>query len=279
MTLLFYHMVQFYFIRSKKIIFSALIYLVLITVTSFFITKIDVLKIKNSFDFVVFFFLLFYGATSTTLYLLEKNKITAFLNFLFFSHLFTYSFVGEKVPWLFLYPFVTSLILFAYIYKDKASKYIYFFSTITIGINIYVSYLTVFKHHGKAQEFLSQVHTSREFENIYLDFKNKKETFKVLTLKEPIWPSTWFGYGENWYSFSEKEDKYSNYDYIITPRFPKATNKKLLLTHKKDQILFRYWWVPNFKKLTVMNWFKYYLHRQTWNPTGSQYMFRYTRLK
>lgn len=78
----------------------------------------DLLKLKDSYDVFAFFVFVPQSIIATTVHLLQRDRRLAFFGYLFLAHLCTYSYLGEKVPWLTVYPFVTGLVYLA-LYFDR----------------------------------------------------------------------------------------------------------------------------------------------------------------
>ena len=81
----------------------------------------NLFKLKIPFDIFLCIFILANSLISTTLHIKEGDKDLAFFGYFFWANFFTYGYLGEKVPWLALYPFISGLIYFAlYLQKAKA---------------------------------------------------------------------------------------------------------------------------------------------------------------
>ncbi len=72
---------------------------------------IKFLKLKGNADLFICLLIFLSGFFITTKYIKNQFEVS-FLSFIFFSFLFVYSFVGEKVPWLMIYP-----VLFGYVFN------------------------------------------------------------------------------------------------------------------------------------------------------------------
>ncbi|MCS6961200.1 MAG: TIGR03663 family protein [Deltaproteobacteria bacterium] len=68
-------------------------------------------KLKGAVDLISCMYILIFGFWITDYYLKNDPKLS-FLCYLFFSNLFVYSYVGEKVPWLAVYPLFFGYIFF-----------------------------------------------------------------------------------------------------------------------------------------------------------------------
>lgn len=82
---------------------------------------VDVLKLKGPIDLISALYILGFGFCFTERYIKEDFKLSA-LSFAFFSVLFTYSYAGEKVPWLAIYPIVAGYLFLASYWSKQQLK-------------------------------------------------------------------------------------------------------------------------------------------------------------
>ena len=87
-------------------------------VTSF----IHFFKLKDCLDVVGVVLLLVHPVILTTAHLLRNEKVLAFWGYFFTASFFTYSYLGEKVPWLSMYPLVPGIIYLALFFEDWFKK-------------------------------------------------------------------------------------------------------------------------------------------------------------
>lgn len=71
------------------------------------------LKIKDGKDLIGFVALVIYPIIVTTFHLLREERALALWGYFFGASLFTYSFLGEKVPWLSTYPMLGGILYFS----------------------------------------------------------------------------------------------------------------------------------------------------------------------
>lgn len=82
------------------------------------------INLKDSLDVFFAVIVLGHAVLVPTWHLLRNERVLAFWSYLFLANFFTYSYLGEKVPWLTIYPLVTAIIYGAVLY----SKYEEYFS-------------------------------------------------------------------------------------------------------------------------------------------------------
>lgn len=85
-------------------------------VDGFFLWKF--LKLKDHFDVLIAVLLLFHPLAVTTHYLLKNNPILAFWGYFFTANFFTYSYLGEKVPWLSSYIFIPGIVFLVLFFQE-----------------------------------------------------------------------------------------------------------------------------------------------------------------
>jgi len=75
-------------------------------------------KLKDWFDMVGLFFVLFHAPIVTIHHLLKREYVLGGCAYFFTATLFVYSYLGEKVPWLSLYPLIFGLPYLALFFQD-----------------------------------------------------------------------------------------------------------------------------------------------------------------
>lgn len=80
-------------------------------------------KLKNKLDIVGLFILLFHAPLVTIHHMLKKERVLATAGYFCTATFFVYSYLGEKVPWLSVYPLIYSLPYLALFFQDYFSKY------------------------------------------------------------------------------------------------------------------------------------------------------------
>jgi uncharacterized protein (TIGR03663 family) len=102
------------------------IFLMIITFSYEFLTQfslfqdlIKFFKLKIPLDFFVCFSLIVLGLVTTLYHFKFDSLAKTFWGFWFYSNIFTYSFVGEKVPWLSVYIFVSAILYLAFYFENE----------------------------------------------------------------------------------------------------------------------------------------------------------------
>ncbi len=234
---------------------------------------INILKIKNNIDYVLFFSII-YISLRTTIYLIQhKNIRLAFTSYLFFSSLFTYSFLGEKVPWLSLYSIIACAVWVTLLIPYIKTKYVNII-IIFLYISTFKTFYINFVDPGSQKELISQVHTSREYENILVKLQATLQAPvgaikpQILVLENNGWPLSWFLWGYNGVNYSASIDKHKDYDFIFDRLLDSNRSGKLQETHTREVITLRHYWWPSFNEITFQKWLSLIILNQPWSPSG-----------
>jgi uncharacterized protein (TIGR03663 family) len=281
---------HFYMTRSKNIritfscilLFSVLLHQLIpeAKFNSGFVA--DVLKLKIPIDIFPFIIILSHAVFSTSILLLERKSKLALFNYLFTSTLFTYSLVGEKVPWLSLYPIYFGLIFLGLYISDelddfKTSINSHWMKAIFIFFFLFQQRMTImvnFSRAGAATELISQVHTSKPYEDLVFKLKEKLESkhslknYRLLVVKENTWPLTWYLYEVPGFYYFQGVTPTKEFDYVLSSTSDRVTQDALKETHDLIRTPFRWWWVPPYKTMTIQNWFNYSINHNPWTPPG-----------
>lgn len=260
--------------------------------TPFFIDQ--VLKFKHPFDAMVACMMLYMGAATTIDHLLRDERELAFYGFFFWANWFSYSYVGEKVPWLALYPLLFGVLYHSILvgtqkYSDlikRQRKLLIPILSIVFTLQIVTFYRSGLRDEGQAKELASQVQTSWEFDETLTAIREKllqntptEIKSRVLLTGDPIWPGTWYLYSLPGYSFRSPNKKYDMFDDMIVDHSFLSSHLEIEGTHKISPLPFRHWWLPDWINLSPMNWFNYLVWREPWNPVGKTDVYHLELLK
>lgn len=80
-------------------------------------------KLKNRLDIVGLFVLLFHAPLVTINHMLRGERVLAATGYFFTATFFSYSYLGEKVPWLSVYPLIFSLPYLGLFFQDYFQKH------------------------------------------------------------------------------------------------------------------------------------------------------------
>lgn len=275
-------LIGFLFKEANRVTKLSLTSTLILGFASFFLVKsshlsikiFDFLKLKLPIDLFVAITLLGFGAILTFHYLAKRERHLAFFCYFFFATAFSYSYVGEKVPWLSLYPLAT---LTLYLFASLAKKIKFNALSITISMVLilfisYKTYLTNFKNLGAETELLSQVHTTKEFQDLAFSLKKELDenpNSSVALLSESSWPTSWYLWGSPNLHFGPSLEVAASMKHILSTGHHPETVATLKNSHEKTLVPFRWWWVPNYHKASFSDFFIYMLTQKPWSATGT----------
>lgn len=306
-------------------------------------------------------FLIAHAVLVTVYHLLRGERGAAFFGYFFMASFFTYSYLGEKVPWLALYPFLWGaiyLVLFfqSYFKEHPVASYrefsvasltqgaAYFFTilgtifliedpesltrnipqglngsqqfvlgalknapvltagvllfplgviaqrlrlfgTVHLGIagmvlflciNVRATWMVNQVNGGKASEFMSQVHTTKELHDFALDIRKQiltpttghKPTIYVTG--ESTWPLTWYFVDLPQYKFNATPEEMEKFDYRFIDYV--TDTSKQFPGYRRVDLNLRGWWVPDYQKMTLANFLLYSLSQQPFSGVGYSYV-------
>lgn len=268
---------------NKKLAFTTLFFVLFSIIVSLIVKKDSLstdtfflfFKLKEKIDVWWLLFLIPISVIVTLHHLLNKEKLLAIFGYGFYASFFTYSYVGEKVPWLCLYPYFFGFIYFV-LYFNSSIKDLNFKKPIVILLLALATYQSVritikssFTFAGHATEYISQVHTTPEFHQFALKTRKLMEdptisNGKTLVLGEGTWPATWYFFNREDYYFFKGEKKEDDFRYILKNASDSIESKNFI----QHTIHFRGWWVPDMDKLNLKNFIWYALFHVPWNDPG-----------
>lgn len=238
------------------------------------------LKIKIPLDSYLFWVFLITGISITFQHIREGRQTMAALGYMFFALLFTYSYLGEKVPWLSMYPIIAGYIyMWLYLRQIIGRWPSAVLLVILQSMNLWLSIQLNHINSGDMHELISQVQTTKSYENFAIELSQKLESTNssVLALDSNTWPLTWFLYGRPGYVFTKDIDNAANFDHVLVDLPDLQWENQLSPTHTREIIPLRSWWWPDFEKMSFKNYFSYYFTRKGWNAPGEKFIAHYRK--
>ncbi len=93
-------------------------------------------------------------------------------------------------------------------------------------------------------------------------------------MEDATWISTWyFKHARLPTSFSLETKPLDQNDIILS----KDANLAILATHNKIEVNYSGWWVPDYNKFNIINFYAYAFNHQAWNECGLMKYYIYTR--
>ncbi len=237
------------------------------------------LHMDSSWHTALFASILLWGAYLTKIHLRKNEIIQGFWAFYAVSTLLMYSYLGEKVPWLTLYPLLTLLMYIASCEtSDKTSvinsigdkKYaLITAAVIMISLNTANTVRSSFVLYNDPRErlldmaYVPHVRSIIKEVNIYM----KNRHYAYLTLYEdPQWPMSWYFRNLKRIKFTKPSKPYTDLLMISQNDFKKIKHELTQYTCKK--FILRKWWVPDNKKINLKKFTDYWIYRKIFSQTG-----------
>ena len=358
------HLALFYRRTTSEIRYAGLFVVALIALACFTTDPATIrdnglwkpFKLKDNLDIIGLFVLLFHAPLVTVHHLLKKEDGLAATGYFATATFFVYSYLGEKVPWLSVYPLIFLLPYLTLFYQDYFKKYpvdykhypvkrallyagsllavlalifilerkpadiimdpkardpqkmedILFLCTgilliaialgdqfgrylgrfnvgkwITVAAILFTlraSIQTNFVYAGRETEYLSQVHTTYDLQEIALyiidDVRNQRHGYKPLVFAtgEATWPLAWyFRHLKDEYRFTAKPEERSKYTYLFIDWKDKREPGEIPEGYTARKVNLRGWWVPDFKLVTLKKFLRYSINHYPWSPSGFTY--------
>jgi hypothetical protein len=178
----------------------------------------------------------------------------------------------------------TGTLLIAIALLDRFGHYLGTFNVgrwIVIGTMLFTlraSVQTNFLYAGRETEYLSQVHTTNELQEIVLgiidDVQNQRHGYKpmVYATGEATWPLAWyFRHLKDEYKFTTKPEERNKFTYLFIDWKDQREPGDIPEGYTARKVNLRGWWVPEFKQMTLKKFLRYSINHYPWSPSGFTY--------
>lgn len=230
-----------FMIRQSRSIKYLAILIIILSLLLYFLQWPKLNFLKFAIDYTLLFLIL--AMQLIPILFLKQKKITLYFTCSFFlSSLLLYSYVGEKVPWLSIYPYTAGVVFLFFYWKDHLISTATTFVLISIIILVSTLLNNSINYSYSPNEFIHQVGSTHELEKVVSAIKPGE---KILIKGEIIWPlHIFFEQNPNYQFHSNRHTNYKNFDVIL---IDKKNIKPLRSTLMKDFIIKpvpfrRYWW-------------------------------------
>ncbi|MCO6430654.1 MAG: hypothetical protein J5J00_07310, partial [Deltaproteobacteria bacterium] len=332
-------------------------------------------KVKDCLDIFGLFILLIHPVILTFTHASKREYTLAFWGYFFTASFFSYSFVGEKVPWLAMYPLFPGMVYLALYFDDWFKRHpiknyrsfplerilrwcglvmlilavffvletifslsalfagqmgkkvqeltpsgsllelwrpivkaveenllmfvlgfllygMYYFNRwikllgnvnlkifLFAALGIYcirMAIITNFVHAGEESEYISQVHTTKEFHEVALRLRHlsltnlRGDPVMIYGDGDPVWPLTWYMIGVENFKFIASPEERKNFDYMLLTWDEKGSN--IPEGWERRRVNLRGWWVPDFNQMTLKKFLVYAVNHFPWSNTGFTYV-------
>ncbi len=171
------------------------------------------------------------------------------------------------------------LLILIYIFNVKQSLKPTVNLTVVIFVliffyNLRISFMTNYKNAGRPIGFISQVHTTPDFQNLInklhdeVAYPTDGVPKNILVINEPLWPTAWFFRDIKNFSFNEAEGNKLRYKFIIENFISLENSTRKTNSFNSVTIPLRCWWVPDYEKISLENVLTYAFFQEPWNSTG-----------
>lgn len=133
---------------------------------------------------------------------------------------------------------------------------------------------TNFRFGGEASEYISQVHTTYDMQEVALrirqDILGERLGFrpKVLVTGEGTWPLTWYFRDLSEYRFSATDSEKKDFMFIIQDIKDSAPEGYIPEGYSFRKVNLRGWWVPDLGQISFKKFLNYAVNHTPWNSTG-----------
>jgi hypothetical protein len=216
--------------------------------------------------------------------------LRAFLVWAFALSLAIYSWAGEKFAWLVLHPLLPLILL-----AGLGAQWLWDARRSTLGkaglavaavIALYVpisSWWLNVDHRANPRELLVSTQSSEDVKRIELEVKRmaKKDPKLSITVDSAdgaTFPYAWYfrdlnvGYLDMT-TVSQPPDS----DVLVMTEGGRARLAPALGAYTGRKFPFRVWWVRDYSKMSIGNWWRWFTRRKPWNRTGGLAEYLYTR--
>lgn len=216
------------------------------------------LKMLNPMDagFFCFYTALFFLLSKDLLFHPKKERFL--FTYLFFGSLITYSYVGEKVPWLSTYPIFWGILLLAHLVEEKVKiSQVKIIFTIFFITSLYRTSMIIIHDPNNPKELIAQVHSTKILEDLIMKVDQAQVPLghKVLISQNLTWPLVYYFYPKTPYQHVSLEPQ--KYYYLFFEQSDDQWMTSIKGTHHIQLIPFRKWWWPDFQKFRLWDYFMY----------------------
>ena len=254
---------------------------------------------ENRLDLILTCYVLFIGLWGTIDFLRKGERFTAF--FIYWSALgfLIYSYAGEKVPWLFLHIMLPLFVLAGIFLRQLLQARIWrrqgFWprcckvAVISLGalfclFTLHTTILLNYYNRANPVERMVYTQTSTDILKLMKVVEDMKFGIGSEEAKKPliavqgnaVWPLHWYlrDY-ESWYypgDLSGLNRPLAVIDWEQRDEFREVFEGD----YQEIRVKLREWWVPG-ENGTLLDWWKYFLFREVYSPTGSSDVLLYVR--
>ncbi len=230
------------------------------------------------------------GLVGTVLAFRQPTVLRAFLVWAFALSLGIYSWAGEKFSWLVLHPLLPLIMLaglgLQWMWESRGTTLgrAGLVAAAVIALYVpYASFLVNAEHRADPREFLVSTQSSEAVKKIADEVRAKAEKDPGLTITVDAadgatFPYAWYFRDLNvGYLDMSTVDQPPDSDVLIVTESSRARLGQQLAGWEGRRFPFRVWWVREYGKQSIGNWWRWFTGREPWNPTGGLPEWLYVR--
>ena len=254
---------------------------------------------ENRFDLIMTIYVLFIGLWATIDFLGKGERLTAFFSYWSAMGFLIYSYAGEKVPWLFLHIMLPMFVLAGIFLRELLQAQIwrqkgilpkcFKIAVICVGglLGFYTLHTTILlNYYNRANPVERMVYTQTSTDVLKLMEIVEDITFGIGAeeAKKPliavkgnaVWPLHWYlrDY-DGWYypgDWTEMERPLAVIDWEQQEEHREIFQDD----YQEIRVKLREWWIPG-ENGSLKDWWRYFLYRKVYSPTGSSDVLFYVR--
>jgi uncharacterized protein (TIGR03663 family) len=240
------------------------------------------------------------GLWATLHFLHQRNTFAAFWTYSSAIGFLIYSYAGEKVPWLFLHILVPVILLAGFLVNQlftsafwcerQQAFQIVRVVVVVVGVlfGAYTFHSTVLLNYynpANPVETMVYTQTSTDVLKVLAILQDVKFKIGAEAAKQPIiavqgnatWPMAWYLRDEPGWFFPNNLSQQNQRPLVLIDWEDREKYQQLFaMDYQEIRIKLREWWIPDPGK-GFADWWKYFLHRKIFNPTGSTDVAFYVR--
>lgn len=243
------------------------------------------------FDLIITLYVLFIGLWAVLYLLKQRETLTAFFTYWSAIGFLIYSYAGEKVPWLFLHVVLPMCVLAGILLCDfftssvwnipsARSKSLRYAAIILGGMGIlYFLHTTIllnYSNRANPAERMVYTQTSTDIVKMVKVIEDMSFSLGQDPRREPlvavqgnaVWPLHW--YLRDYAGWYVPGDLHENQRPMVVIDWEKREEYRDVFAdgYQEIRVKLREWWIPD-STGTLKQWWRYFMYREVFNPTGS----------
>lgn len=242
-------------------------------------------------DLIITIYVLFIGFWAALYFLKQRETFAAFFTYWSAIGFLIYSYAGEKVPWLFLHILLPMYVLAGLFLRDffnspvwkspsvfcKSLRY----AAAVIGIlgALYLLHTTIllnYYNRANPAERIVYTQTSTDIVKMVKVIEDMSFSLGMDAMREPViavqgnavWPLHW--YLRDYAGWYYPGDLRENQRPMVVMDWEKREEYSDVFAdgYQEIRVKLREWWIPD-SAGTLRQWWRYFVYREVFNPTGS----------